>query len=47
MSDILRAVEEKRNVWIDEDTNQYNVGGGYAAIYGWIPIPQMWIDEVT
>ena len=41
----VMEIEEKHNVYVDRDTMQYNIGGGYDAIYGWQPIPKEWIDE--
>jgi len=48
MNEIQRLrIEEKHNVYVDADSMQYNVGGGYDAVYGWQPIPQEWIDRMA
>ena len=44
--DQIIAIEQAHNVWIDTETLQYNVGGGYDAEYGWVPLPTEWIDMV-
>ena len=44
-ADQIKAIEDTHNVYIDRDTMQYNVGGGYDAVYCWQPIPTEWIDE--
>ena len=40
-------IEEKHNVYVDAETLQFNVGGGYDAVSGWYPLPQEWIDDAA
>ena len=35
------AIERERNVYIDRDSNQFNLES-YDAAYGWEPIPEEW-----
>ena len=46
-TDQIISIEQTHNVWIDRETLQYNVDGGYEAVYGWSALPQAWIDELT
>ena len=36
-------IEQQHNVYVDAASNQYNVGGGYDAITGWMAIPSEWL----
>ena len=42
---IADQIEGKHNVYIDMPTEKYNVGGGYNAETGWMPIPLSWKIE--
>ena len=42
---IKEYIEQKHNVYVDADTDMYNVGGGYDAEYGWDNVPLEWIAE--
>jgi ADP-ribosylglycohydrolase len=44
--DEVNAIEQAHNVYVDAESMQYNVGGGYDAVYGWEAIPQEWIEEL-
>lgn len=46
-SEQAQQIEHDHNVYVDADTMQYTVDGGRDAIYGWMPIPQDWIDTLT
>ena len=35
-------IEYEQNVYVDIETDQYNVGGGYDSETGWMPIPEDW-----
>jgi len=45
--DQIVKLEQQHNVYIDRKTQQYNVGSGYDAEYGWMSLPDEWIEEVT
>ena len=38
-------IAEAHNVYVDAETEQFNIGGGQAAVYGWQPIPDEWKAE--
>ena len=44
--EIREEIENLHNVYTDEKCEQYNVGGGYDAVYGWHPIPSEWFTEI-
>lgn len=45
--DQIVEIEQQHNVYVDRETQQFNVGGGYDAEYGWDHLPEEWIEEVT
>jgi hypothetical protein len=44
--DQAKAIEQNHNVYVSQSLGVYH-RESYDATYGWAPIPQEWIDEVT
>lgn len=42
--DTATAIEQQHNVYVDAETEMYTHGEREDE-YGWMPVPQEWIDE--
>lgn len=44
--DQATQIEQQHNVYVDADTMMYT-NGAREDTYGWMPIPQNWIDAIN
>jgi len=44
--DQAELLESIHSVYIDAEAGQYNQGG-HDSIYGWVNIPEEWIEDIT